>query len=755
MAKKKVAISKYTGLNYPDFVMVDEHKIITPPLPTNPNDVFFIDDDPDDAFWDRERIIQQDYRQIWFQFVPNETLLDRSTTEFDEDGYATTLNEEDSKYIRYCYEREMNRRTFGVHFRNGNDIEWITGDNWFTLMWCKTKRPDKKGDYFDYREYQRDFYYIIFYTNKSPIITGADWSKAKKTGATNLMWLYYLNKSTMTKNLNLGWMNIDKDKAAKTFRDHFLYAYNGMVLALKPDYKSKSEAEGIIVFGRRYNSKAGKRASDTDELNTTVMCVATALNAFDVDVFTDIVYDEGPKYKSDFGAIFRSNSGATKIQDFIVGKQWLMSYTPEQSGESFMSAKKIYYDSELKTITPTSEGKTKSGLICVHIPAFKSWATSFNKHGKCNEAEAKRKIEAELSILEGSPQAYLKKKRELANTKKDAWSVGDASSLFDPIRLAELEFDLEELQRSKQVFEEGELQWVNPIWEVGKKDKRPKGIFDRVQFIPLTREEKIKNKEAKLRLYERMLPQEENLALQYGRDEFDNLLPPTYFRHCGGIDPADFRDTGNAEEGSMIAMYSMIVHNQAINTALGRPATGIINAEYYARPDNPEEWYQDIVKHIIYFGCLVVIEANNGTIATRLEDEGLGHYMLFKDAAGVIVPYKANHKNSDKPLKHIRNSKSGNVDTVADLILYIKNFLTKGNKQYGEIDYGETIMSERLIRQFKIFESDNTKPYDLVMGFGYCLMCHFNYLALLSKPVNSGYDASEINAVLRALSKIH
>lgn len=755
MAKAKKTISKYTGLNYPDFIMAGEHRIDLPPLPEDPNEVFFIDDYPEDAYWDRNKIIKQDYRDIWFKFVPNETLLNRSATEFDEDGYATTLNEDDSKYINFCYEREMKRRTEGVYFRNGNDIEWITGDNWFCLMWAKTKRPDKKGDFFDYREYQRDFFYEIHKTNKCPDSTGFDWSKAKKTGITNLMWIYFLNKSTMTKNINLACMNIDKEKAAKTFRDHFMYAYNGLVLALKPEFKSKSENEGIIVFGKRYSGKQSRRNTDTDELNTTVMCVATALNAFDVDVFTDIWYDESPKYKTDFGAIFRSNSGATKIQDFVVGKQWITSYTPEQSGDSFVSSKNIFYDSELKTITPNSDGKTKSGLWCDHIPAYRSWATSFNKYGKCNEAEAKQKIEQILEGLKDRPAEFLKKKRELANTKKDAWSVGDSTSIFDPIRLGELEYDLEELQRSKQTFEWGHLEWETTLWEVGKKDKRPKGMFCPVRWVPLPKEDVAKGKTDKMRLYEVLRPQEVNLALLNGRDEHNNLLPPFKFHHVGGIDPADFRDAGNAEEGSLIGMYALSVHNQSANSANRRVTTGIITAEYYERPDNPEEWYQDVVKHIIFFGTLNVIEANNGTLCTRLEDEGLGHYMLFKDASGVVVPYKANHKNSSNPLKHIKNSKSGNVDMIADLIMYIKKYLTRAREEYGEIDYGATIKSERLIKQFKNFESDDTKKYDLVMAFGYTLMAHEIYLALLQKPVDMGYQASEINAVLNALNRIH
>lgn len=395
-----------------------------PPLPTDPKDVFFIDDTADKAFWNRDRILKKDYRDIFFKFIPNETLLTPENkshiyiTEFDDEGFAISLNEEDSDYIRFCYEREFDRRTNGVHFRNGNDIEWVTGDHWFVLMWCKTKRPDKKGDYFDFREFQqKDFFYLIFHSLYSLIIRGCFWSKAKKTGITNLMWLYYLNKATMTKNINLGNMNIDQDKGATTHRDHFLYALDGLPLILMPETKTRQEKDGVTTFGKRYTGKKSTRNNEA-ELNTTVRCVASAMNAFDVDVFTDVWYDEAPKLKSDFGVIYRSNSGATMIQDFIVGKQWITSYTPEKSGDSFKSAKDLFYDSELTTIKDDSEGKTKSLLICHHIPAFKSWGSSFNKYGKCDEKDAKSKITKELELLFDRPQEYLKKEGSTPIQKK-------------------------------------------------------------------------------------------------------------------------------------------------------------------------------------------------------------------------------------------------------------------------------------------------------------------------------------------------
>lgn len=763
---------KYKDLEWSKTALVEEepggkmHVVVMPDLPANPNNVFFINDDPENAYWNRDRILK-DYKPIWFKFIPNETILvghdeeeeegEEQQTTFDDDGYAKTLNKEDSDYIRFCYEREMERRRDGVYIRIKNTLTHITGDHWFTLMWCKTKRPDKKSDYFDYREYQRDFFYLIKHTNKSANIDLCDWSKAKKTGITNLMWCYYLNKSTMTKNINLGHMSIDSQKAAKTFRDHFMYAYYGLPLALKPDYKSLSENEGRITFGRRYNSKASKRSTTDDELNTTVMCVPTVINAFDVDVFSDIWYDEAPKYKFNFGEIFRSNIGGTKLQDYAVGKQWITSYTPEQSGESFTEAKKIFYDSELSTITEYSDGRTKSGGICCHIPAFKSWATSFDKYGKCNEVEAKQKIKNILEGLQDRPSEFLKIKRQYANTKRDAWSVGDSSSVFDPIRLTELEIDLEERQRAEQTFEWGHFEWENPIWELGKKDKRPKGIFGPVKWVPISEEDRRKGKEDKARLYNKPPAQHINQAIMQGRDEYGNLLPPDIFNYCGGIDPADWKDAATADIVSNIAIDTMAVQNTARNTLAKEVVTKIQYAEYLARPDNPYEWYEDIVKQILYFSQLIIVEANNAAVATKLEEEGLGHYMLFKNQSGVICFYKANHKNlpieMGGKLKNIANVKAGSVDVISDIIILIKSYLQRANPDIGEIDYGALIRSERFFKQAKEFDPKDTRRFDLVMAKGYALMCHENYLALLEQHKEDPFKEIEVNSIIRALEK--
>lgn len=750
-------------IKYKDF-LVGEHTIKIP-IPLRQSDIFFLKQTKDNQYWDRDKFIaENDYRKIWFDFIPNYTRMDQASTNYDSDGILVSLNPEDSQYVDRIYQQETWRRLNGIHFMNNGEVTWITGDHYFFLMYARIQRHDGKGNFADYREFQRDYLYLIHHCNTSrfngqPNILGLFLTKAKKTGITNIHWSgYYLNKATLYKNRNLGYMNIDLNQAAKTFNDYFMYSYNGLISPLRADYRSRSLNDGNIVFAKSYtSSKKVKYNTDEDDLNTSVTCVPTKNKAFDVAVMSDITFDEPTKYKENFGEIWRTNKEAVKIQSKINGRAWLFNYTPEDNGESFRAARKIFFESELKTITGNSEGQTISGLICHHIPAYESWEGAFDKFGKCDKQKAMMEIQRERDKVSGDANALAAITRQYANSKREAWGSGGVTSVFDPVRLGELDVDLEMLQRAEKTFEWGHYEWENPIWEVGRKDRRPKGVFGRVKWVPITEEQRYKGKEDKVRLYNTPLPQDVNQAILFGKDEYNNLLPPPIFLYCGGIDPADWKEAGSIEEGSMIAMDTMAVHNTARNTQSKKVVTKIQYAEYLGRPDNPQEWYEDIVKQIVYWGQLTIIEANNGVTATKLEEEGLGHYMLFKNSEGVICRYKANHKNLPVELggklKHIKNVKAGSVDIISDLILYIKSYLQRAVKEYGEIDYGALIRSERFIRQAKEFDPQDTKRFDLVMAKGYALMCHENYLALLNQYKEDTFKEDEVNAMINALDK--
>lgn len=747
---------RYKNLTYKTVYTVGEHKIQMPPLPDDPNEVYFINEEPENAYWDRDKVLKG-YSDVWSKFVPYYTKVNQDASILDERGAYASLNHEDTEYLFATYEKEMNRRRNGVFMRVENEIMWVTGDMWFVLMWCKTKRPDKKGDYFDFRVFQLEFFYLIYHTDISEHILGLFISKPKKTGITNLVWLTFLNRITMTKNINLGNMNIDQDKGAKTFRDHFLYSFNGLPPAFKAQVKTKSEADGKITFGKSGGSKKGNASFNEyeDELGSSVLCVPAVSHAFDVDVFTILWYDEPPKYKSDFGEIYRSNSAGTSIQDYIVGKIYLTSYTPEDSGPSFMSSKQLFYDSELRTIKPGFT-QTKSRLICYHIPAYKSWATSFDKYGRCNEKEAMAKIQAQRDAIKDKPKELQALIRQYANDKDEAWAVGGKGSVFDPMRIIELSKNLEARQREspENLYTAGNLKWSNELWNINPKLRR-RGEFCSVYFEPLTEAELLREDEYTLREYHPLPVDQRNMALRFGRDEAGNLLPPPVFLNTLGADPTSHAEASEVIEGSTNSYWVMNRYNEALDMAKQKVASKIFMYEYYARPESPDDSFDDLLKLIIYTGALSAVESNASTFATNLMSEGLGNYMLVNDLNGIPTIWKrwmGMTREPEKKFHLLKTVASGEKKkTLEEFVRLWKAYIRKPFP--GGKDYGATIESERIFNDLGNLDiKESTRKFDTFMGSGWCLWCDEIYSNILMYEDENKPTLNEIGALLRAFA---
>jgi hypothetical protein len=732
--------------------IIGEHQFKIP-MPKDKRDILFYDQK--DPYWIREEALK-DYRQVFWDMVPHHTKLYQQATLYDQDGILISCNKEDSDYIVRTYEREWHRRTYGVHFKNGDRVEWLTGDHWFILCHCKTRRPDKVSDYFDYREFQAEFLMLLWYTNMSNWIDGLAISKAKKTGITNLMWLYYLNKATMTKNINCGQMSLDQGVGAKTFRDHFLYAYHGLPLPLRPQVKSKSEPDGRIIFGKQFtNSKKNKiiQGDSESELGTTVMCVPTAVNAFDVDVFADEWYDEYPKYKQNFGEIYRSNEAGTKLQDINVGKKWLTSYTPEENSPSFLEAKKVYYGCELRTIRPESNGRTDTGMICHHIEAYKSWTSSFDKHGRCNEKDAMTKIQDARNKLKGRPRELQAEIRRYANSKKDAWSIGGIGSVFDNLRLGQLMADIEEEERNStgNYYVEGFLEWENNIWNI-QSSRRRKGEFCKLRFVPLTDNQREQNIEGDFRFYYDIPQSQQNLGLKFGKDEWGCLIPPQRFPSVLGGDPTSFAAASEILEGSKNAAFVMSMPDELLDARMRKVASKIIQVEYFNRKESPDDAYNDYLKLILYTGSLACIEGNQSYVSTRLMEEGLGRFMLVKDENGIICIWKrfmGMPTEPDKTYKLIRTTANEtSKDFMETLVRLLKAYLERPPE--GGKDYGATCKSARAIDQCMNVDITNTKIYDLFMALGYTVLGVEVYLDILLTELQDEQDPDNIASVLSA-----
>lgn len=682
----------------------------------------------EDAYWSRQFV-----PKYFYHYVPGVTELWAGTTSYDG-GLLVSLNDDDTKELIFYFDREIYRRRNGVFMRNGNDLEYLTGDNYTFLQWIKAYGIDDKNlppwrdpgyEYPEFRKYQRDVFYLIWKVNSDPNILGLFIAKPKKTGITQLFAAYYVNKATLSKTKTMGIMSKGNDASAVNML-FFFHGYDGLPRIFQPTVRDRADIEGSIFFSepsvKNINTKRGRERiaelQNASPLNTKVYAAKTKAAGFDSPVMSDVWFDELAKYdtenKQDPENVFSRNQETVKLQDFYNGRIWITFYPPETNTRGFYQTKQIYKDSLLST---ARNGRTKTGLIYHHITALNSYAGCFDKYGNCNEALASQKNQHERDMVKDNKKAYQAKIRQYSENSKECWSATGAGSTFDNLLLGDRLTDLEsDMDAGTRFYIDGRLEWENALWESPTYDQRPMKSFCAVRFVPLTKDQVLSGETGRLRAYNPIIPRDQNNALRYGRDNKRNLLPPPVTTYVGGADPTDYAASVEVIQGSKNASYTMNMPDPLMDQQYQRIASKVIMLEYFNRPDNPLEFYEDLVKEIIWTGKTVIVEANKKWVATKLIEDGLGRYMLVRNRdTGKIERWKPGMNYG------LISTETEDLETIVRLIArYITKPVADNDKWNN---YLKTINSERLIDQLMSFTKERSKFADLVMGFGLTLMC--------------------------------
>lgn len=769
------------GIKYEKTILIGEHEFIKPNLPKNNSDILFYDLPADQAFWRRIEL-----PKLFYDFAPDYTELYQEATLKDGNGVYKSFNTEDSDLFVTTLKQELDRRQNGVHFKNGMEIEWITGDHYFMLQHCKVFGKDIRYDkfckvfgkivdesvyirlYMEYGyffKYQRNVYYLILKVKTDDEILGLYLSKAKKTGITFLFQCYKLNRTTFYKMLEIAVMSKTQPDAIDTNFKFYLYAFEGLPHIFKPSVQSFARKEGYITFGAKAftgnsSSKAAvSKLSQEKALNSTVRTVSTDLKSLDGPKWTDIELDEFNKMFAQSNVspqgVFDVAQAACKMQNDITAKMWIFGYVSEDNDKGVDEARVLYFDSKLTT-KKTATGftkRTKSELICWHVSSLYAYLSLHDKYGTCDEIEANKVIEEELDRVKSKPKVYQARKKQLARNEKDAWSVGGTKSTYNILELTNHKIELEDELRNSLLGtfgHLGRLKWENALWEVGKKDRRPKGKFCNVYFQPLNEEDLLNGNEARFILYEKLNNDQKNLALKFGRDDHDNLLPPLRFEFLGGIDPTQYAAGAEVTEGSKNASYTINLHNEGTNTMLRGLRSKILTSRYFYRPDSPHEAYEDLLKEIIYFGKLCVVEANAPYVAQRLMEEGLGHYMIIKDKErNCLTPWKPWMKPGEDYNLVRRTANQDQNDLLEYMVRLVTNYI---EVIPDEPNYLKTIKDVDLVNQLINFDPKNTKTADLAMAFKYTLLAYDIYHNSLLEEYSDSNNPSYMEMALKALA---
>ena len=731
-------------------IAIGEHTYTTPEVPKNKKDILFWDKPKEKQYW-----LRQKFPDIFLRFIPNYTELYSDVTLTDDSGLLASLNKEDSDVVYNLLIQEKNRRRDGVWFYNNGEPTYITGSHYFSVQWAKMyaikidydffkdiygdgiSREEYMSIYADYGRYlkfQRDIFYLLDLVEKDKECLGVFLTKAKKVGMSMVVVLHLLNIVTMSRGKQIGIMSKKTGDAVETNMLYFYHALDGLPPCFKPNISKDARADGEIVFGAKsFKGKNIKQAAlnkleHNEALNSRVYCAPTKVRGFDAPVMSLVWIDEFPKLMQESHVspkeVFDTNKATVKFQDDITGKMLLTSYVSEETDSGVDEARKVYFESKL--VTKKGDKRTTSELICYHISSLYSYLSLIDRFGECNEVEANKRIENALLKAKNDPRAYQSLKRQLARNEKEAWEIGGTTSTFNVKDLTSYLYRLEEelANTAIPVCEYGYLKWENELWEIGKKDRRPKGQFCPVKFVHITEDDIADGVPYKFRIYKRIRHEKINLPLTFGRDDMGNLYPPDRFENVSGIDPTQYAAGSEVVEGSKNAMISMNFHDELLNSKTGKIESKVITADYFFRPDSPTETYEDMVKWIIYSGSLCIVEGNASYMATRMIEEGLINYMVVRNKEKVMCLGKGWMKLGEDCNLIRRTANADQNDILETLVRLITNYIEVIK---GEPNYLETIKIVELIKQLISFDPQNTKVFDLVMAIGYCLLCYDIY----------------------------
>lgn len=765
-----------------EFQKIGEHVYYLPPVPKSKKDILFWDNTIEQQFW-----LRIEFPQLFLDYVPQYTEFDQSSTSYDDDGVLKSLNPEDSTLIYNLLIQERKRRKEGVWFYNKGIPTYITGSHYFLLQWCKVYAVNALmdfkefkelfgidtpfsyytqwyADYGRYVEFQRDIFYLLDLVDNEKNSAGLFLTKAKKTGVTMLMACHLLNLGTLNKNKQLAIMS---KKTKDAIEVNFLYMYHafmGLPKAFQPMYSNLPKEKGEIFFGAkifRGTSKKGKALSQQEQneaLNTKIKCVATALKAFDSPVQYRAWIDEPTKIfeesNLDIQELYDTSLATVKIQQKITGKIYLTCYVSEGNDEGVDICRKIYFDSKLKTIKG-GDNRTKSEMYCHHISALYSDFESIDKYGICDEKSANNKIEMAIERAKSDSSKSGGKKlqsvqRQNARNENEAWSISGTKSIFNPVQFGRQILNIEEQERDNPspLWTYGYLKWNVPLWEIGKKNKRPLGKISNVIFVPANIDT-IDNEEM-CKVAVRKQPNIDllNMPNKLGKDEQNNYIRPDKLSHFSGFDPVNY--SSDYIEGSMISGYTINGHDEGLNTRTKSIESKIIVSKYFFRNEDPDENFEDILKYMVYFGGLYVVEGNSSHTAERLIKEGFANYMVFRDEEKVLTLFKQWFKYP-QDCYLVKRAANGVKDDLMDYMLRLA-------KEYFEVipnepNYLKECFDKELLNGFLTFDPTNTRPSDRQMAFLYTLLSYDVYMNAMLQGQDDEYSSEKnYSSILSALS---
>jgi hypothetical protein len=643
--------------------------------------------------------------QMWRRLdVPQELSSIRSMDEWYEKPAEFR-----KKFLPYI-EREFDRRRNGVWFYNNGEPTYITGRHYMLLQWTKL---DIGHPY--YFAFQRRIYIHMAACEADPRCIGQLYTKCRRSGYTNICSAVLVDEATQVKDKLLGIQSkTGKDAQENIFMKKTVSMFKSYPFFFKPIQDGTTNPRMELAFREpsKRITKNNKTSTKGDALNTVINWKNTTNNAYDGEKLHMLYLDEAGKWEkpADIREAWRIERTCLIVGRKIVGKALVGSTVNpmDKGGEEF---RELWDDSD-----PTernANGRTKSGLYGLFIPAYDALEGFFDQYGNCLTGDPEEPVMGiDGELIDIGSKTYLKNERDAMkhNPKEMNELVRQFPWSIDEAFRDSIEGSVFNVGKIYQQIDHNNNLYPNPIvkgnfmWK--EKDKEvvfspdPNGRF-RIAWHPKAED---RNK--------------------YQEDRGGKKAPANAHIGVGGVDSYDLDQTvdGRGSKGAMHLYNKFNMH----------APSNMFVLEYASRPDLAAIFYEDCLMAAFYYGYPLLIENNKYGIARYFEQRGYDNYLLDRPSHLASASAKVKVRTKGVP--------SNSADMIQSHAQAIEAHIHAHVGIRPETDAMGAMYFNRTLEDWISYKIEKRTKYDLTISSGLALLAAQK---VKSKKVKSNFQEKE------------
>ena len=626
--------------------------------------------------------------QMWRRLpVPEEMQRIRSMDEWYE--MPSEFKKRFSPYIK----EEFKRRREGVWFFNNGEPIYITGRHYMTLQWSKFD-----VGYPSYLEFQRRLFLHFSACENDPRSIGQNYVKCRRSGYTNISAAILTDEGTQVKDKLLGLQSkTGKDAQENIFMKKIVPMFRSYPFFFKPIQDGTTNPRMELAFREpsKRITKKNKTSNKGEALNTIINWKNTTNNAYDGEKLHMLYLDEAGKWErpTDIREAWRIEKTCLIVGRKIIGK-CLMGSTVNPMEKGGKQYKEIWRDSDPSD--RNSNGRTRSGLYRLFIPAYEALEGFFDNYGNPIVDDPETPVQTiDGDYVDIGAKTYLKNERDAL--KRDAKELNEYVRQFpftiDEAMRDSIEGSTFNIGKIYEQIEHNEELYPNPVvrgnfsWKDGVSDRE-------VLFNP--------DNEGRWRIS--WMPKEE----MRNKSVFKNgkKHPANDHIGVGGVDSYDL-DSTTDNRGSKGACH---LYNKFTMAA----PPNMFVAEYASRPPLAKIFYEDVLMAAVFYGYPLLIENNKYGIVRHFEARGYEEYVMKR-------PEHLRPPNASSNVK-TRGIPSNSIDVIQAHAHAIEAFVEEHvgiNQTNGEMG---KMYFERTLEDWIGYKIDNRTKYDLTISSGLALL---------------------------------